>query len=174
MGVLHGLADGDEQFEPGPDRQPVAVAVVGDRLAFDQLHHEERLAGLGGAAVVNAGDVGVVHQGQCLPLGVEPGQDHARVHADLDQLERHLAVDRLGLLGPVDGAHAPLAEDFQQRVPPGDDLPRDESKRTVRRRLARERGDRGFRSRSPVASSAGRRISEAGSRIVSRGQAGRF
>ena len=26
-----------------------------------------------------------------------------------------------GLLGPVDGAHAPLAEDFEQRVPAGDD-----------------------------------------------------
>ena len=29
-----------------------------------------------------------------------------------------------GLLGPVDGAHAPLAEDFEQRVPAGDHLAR--------------------------------------------------
>ena len=74
------------------------------------------------AAVVDAGDVGVVHQGQRLPLGVEPGQHRARVHADLDQLERHLPLDRLSLTGPVDGAHPPLAEDFEQRVPAGDDL----------------------------------------------------
>ena len=26
------------------------------------------------------------------------------------------------LTGPVNGAHAPLAEDFEQRVPAGDDL----------------------------------------------------
>ena len=87
------------------------VAVVGDRHALDQLHDEERLAGRGGAAVVDAGDVRVVHQRQRLPLGVEPGQDGPRVHADLDQLQRHLPLDRLGLLGPVDGAHPSLAED---------------------------------------------------------------
>ena len=97
VGVLHGLADRDEQLQPGPHREPLPVAVVGDRLALDQLHHEERLVGLGGAAVEDAGDVGVVHQGQRLPLGVEPGQDRPRVHADLDQLEGDLALDRLGL-----------------------------------------------------------------------------
>ena len=73
----------------GPDRQPATVAVLGDRLTAHQFHDEERLAGLGGAAVEDAGDVGMVHQGQRLPLGVEPSQYHARVHADLDQLQRH-------------------------------------------------------------------------------------
>ena len=88
VGVLDGLTDRDEQLQPGPDREPFAVAVLGDRLPAHQLHYEERLAGLGAAAVVHAGDIGVVHQGQRLPLGVEPGQHRARVHADLDQLER--------------------------------------------------------------------------------------
>ena len=64
VGVLHRLADRHEQLQAGPDREPQAVAVLGDRLPAHQLHHEERLAGLGGAAVVDAGDVGVVHQGQ--------------------------------------------------------------------------------------------------------------
>ena len=103
-------------------RQSLAVAVIGDRLALNELHHEERLAGLGGAAVEHAGDVGVVHQGECLPLGVEASEDRARVHADLDQLERDLAFDWCGLACPINGAHAPLAEDFEQRVPAGDDL----------------------------------------------------
>ena len=35
-----------------------------------------------------------------------------RVHPGLDQLERHLPLDRLGLLGQVDGAHAALADDL--------------------------------------------------------------
>ena len=100
------------------------VAILGDRLACDELHHEERLAGLGGAAVEHAGDVRVVHQRECLPLGVEASEDRARVHADLDQLERDLAFDRCRLACPINGAHAPLAEDFEQRVPAGDDLAR--------------------------------------------------
>ena len=49
-----------------------------------------------------------------------------------------------GLLGPVDGAHAPLAEDFEQRVPAGDDLARDGSAGAVGRRGV---GDRGVRCR---------------------------
>ena len=54
------------------------VAVVGDRDAADQLHDEVGPARLGGAGVEDPGDVGMVHQRQGLPLGLEPG-DHLRV-----------------------------------------------------------------------------------------------
>ncbi len=57
---------------------------VGDRLALDEFHHEERLTGFGRAAVEDAGDVGMVHQGQRLPLGVESSEHRTRVHPDLD------------------------------------------------------------------------------------------
>ena len=40
VGVLHGLADGDEQLQPLPRREPVLVAVLGDGHALDQLHDE--------------------------------------------------------------------------------------------------------------------------------------
>ena len=89
---------------------------------LDELHHEERLIGLRGAAVEDAGDVGVIHQGQRLTLGVEPGQHGPRIHADLDQLESDLALDGLGLIGAVNGAHPPFAEDVSERVPTRDDL----------------------------------------------------
>ena len=56
------------------------------------------------------GDVGVVHQGQRLPLGLEPGDHLLRVHARLDDLQRHLAADGRRLLGHVDDAHAPFAD----------------------------------------------------------------
>ena len=46
-------SDRHEQLQAGPDREPQAVAVVGDRLALDQLHHEERLA-----KIRSQGDVG--------------------------------------------------------------------------------------------------------------------
>ena len=75
VGVLDRLADGDEQLQPLPGREAVLVAVLGDRHALDQLHDEVRPAGAGGAGVEHPGDVGVVHQRQRLPLGLEAG-DH--------------------------------------------------------------------------------------------------
>ena len=90
--------------------EPVLVAIFGERNAFDQLHHEERPALLGRAGVENLGDIGVIHQRQRLPLGLEPRQDGPGIHARLDQLERNLPLDRLGLLGQVDAAHAPFAD----------------------------------------------------------------
>ena len=121
MRVLHGLADGDEQLQPGPDREPVPVAVVGDRHAVDQFHHEERLAGCGRAAVVHPGNVGVVHQGQRLSLGVEPSQHRAESMPILISLS---ATCRLtGSIAPP-GRRFPFPprRDLAQRVPSGDDL----------------------------------------------------
>ena len=40
----------------------------------------------------------------------------SRVHARLDDLQRHLAAHGLRLLGHVDDAHAPFADLFQQLV----------------------------------------------------------
>ena len=140
VGVLHGLTDRDEQLQTGPHRKPPLVAVRRDRSSLDKLHHEERLIGLRGTAVEDACDVGVVHERERLPLGVEPSQHRARVHPDLDQLQRHLPLDRLGLLCAVDGAHATLAENVEEGVAAGDDLARDRSTGAVGRRNLFNRG----------------------------------
>ena len=66
--------------------------------------------------VEHAGDVGVVHHRQGLPLGLEAGDHLPGVHARLDDLERDPALDRLGLLGHEDDAHAPFADLLQQLV----------------------------------------------------------
>ena len=58
----------------------------------------------------------MVHQGQGLPLGLEPGDHLAGVHARLDDLEGNLALHGLALLGHPDLAHAPFADPFQQLV----------------------------------------------------------
>jgi hypothetical protein len=71
---------------------------------------------LGGAGVEDAGDVLMVHQRQRLPFGLEASDDLGRVHAGLDDLQRHLAADRLFLLGHEDDAHAALADLLQQLV----------------------------------------------------------
>ena len=69
-----------------------------------------------GARIQHAGDVRVVHQGQRLPLGLEAGDDLPRVHAGLDQLDGDQALDRLGLLGHPDAAHAPFADLLNELV----------------------------------------------------------
>ncbi len=64
--------------------------------------------------------MGVFHQGQGLALRLEAGQDVARVHPRLDQLQGHLAADRPELLGEVDRAHPPLADLLADLVAIGD------------------------------------------------------
>ena len=41
----------------------------------------------------------MIHQRQCLTFRLEPRDDFARVHSQLDDFERHLPAQRLGLLG---------------------------------------------------------------------------
>ena len=84
----------------------VLVAVIGDPDPSHQFHHEVGPAGLGRAGVEHLGDVRVVHQRQRLALGLEPGDDLPRVHAQLDDLEGDPAAHRLLLLGHV---HHPAA-----------------------------------------------------------------
>ncbi len=116
VGMLNRLADGDEQIEAFLGCEAVAIAVLGDRDALDQLHHEEWPAGVGGTRIQNASDVGVVHDGQGLAFGLEPGDDLSGIHAGLDDLEGDLAPDRVLLLGHEDRAHAPLADFLEQLV----------------------------------------------------------
>jgi hypothetical protein len=81
----------------------------------------------------------VVHEGQRLPLRLEPGEDLGRVHAGLDDLEGDGAANRFRLLGHEDDAHAPLANPLEQLV--GPDLP---VRRFVVGRMARRGGHGGI------------------------------
>jgi hypothetical protein len=51
----------------------------------------------------------MVHQGQRLPLGLEPRDDLRGVHAQLDDLQRDLPVHRARLLGEPDFPHSAFA-----------------------------------------------------------------
>jgi hypothetical protein len=115
--VLHALADAGEQLEPVARGELAPVAVVGDGLALDILHHEVGAAAVGGAGVEDLRDAGMVHQRQRLALGVEARDDRARVHALLDDLQRDAPpANGLGLLGLVDVAHAARADAPHQAV----------------------------------------------------------
>ena len=110
MGVLDRVADGDEQFQTLAGGQVVVVAVLREGDAIDQLHHEVRPARLRGARIVDFGDVGVIHDRQGLLLGCKARDHLAGIHARLDDLQGHLAPDRLLLEGHVDDAHAAFAD----------------------------------------------------------------
>ena len=55
-----------------------------------------------------------------MPLGLEARDNLARVHARLEDLQRHLAADRFLLLGHEDNAEAAFADLFQELVGPDD------------------------------------------------------
>src|SRR5439155_268804 len=58
----------------------------------------------------------MIHQRQRLPLGFEAGDHLPSIHAGLDDFQRHLAADRLLLLGHEDDAEAPFADLLQELV----------------------------------------------------------
>jgi hypothetical protein len=65
--------------------------------------------GASGPGFQHPGDVGVVHQGQGLPLSLESRQHLLAIHAGLEELDGHRPPNRLGLLGHPDRAHVALA-----------------------------------------------------------------
>ena len=116
VGMLDGMAYIDEQAEAGFGRELVLVAELGDRHPLDQLHDEVGPAGGCGSGVEHAGNVGVVHEGQRLPLRLEVGDDLGGIHARLDDLEGDHAADGLHLFGHVDDAEAALADLLEEFV----------------------------------------------------------
>ena len=116
MSVLHRPAHVAEQLQPLAHRQLLVVAVFGDRLAFDEFHHEVRPAAVDRAGIEHPGDVRVFHQRQRLPFRLKTDQHLPRIHAGLDHLDSNPAVDRLLLLGHPDRPHPPFADLLEQFV----------------------------------------------------------
>src|SRR5436309_1680376 len=69
-----------ERFYALAVRQVVPIALLGEWDALDGLHCEVGTAVGRRAGVVDLGDGGMVHQGQGLPLRLEPRDDLIRVH----------------------------------------------------------------------------------------------
>ena len=112
----------DRPAKPLEHRQPIArahpllVAVLVDRNPGDVLHDEVRAPRLRAPGVEHLGDVRVVHQRQRLALALEASDHLLRIHAELDDLDRHAALKRLTLLGEIDAAHASLAQQAENLV----------------------------------------------------------
>ena len=88
----------------------------GDGDALDVFHDEIGSSILGLPRVENFGDGRVVHHGQGLSLGLETGDDLSCVHACLDELQGHAAVDGFVLLGDPDFSHPALADFLEEMI----------------------------------------------------------
>ena len=85
-------------------------AIVIDRLPFDILHHQERASIIGGAAIDEPGDIGVLEMGQYLPLGAEAAKSIVGIHSALDDFDGHLFAKRVVALREVNRADAAPAD----------------------------------------------------------------
>ena len=75
-----------------------------------QLHHEEWTSLSSDSGVQHTCNVGMVHQRQCLPLGLESSHNLFGVHAGLDDFQGNFAANGFRLLGHVDDSKTSFAE----------------------------------------------------------------
>ena len=116
MRVVDRMADLDEEPEALPGRKTVPIAEMGDGNALHVLHHEVRTALLRGSGVKDLRDVHMIHHGESLTLRLEAGDHLLRVHAQLDDLESDLPLDRFFLFREVDLPHPAGAEEFEEMI----------------------------------------------------------
>jgi len=115
--ILDRAADPPKKIQAPVDRQPVQLAVAVDGQAFHQLHDEVWATLRRGAAVVEAGNVGVLQPSEDLPLAEELEAGFRRVQAPAQHLDRHQPLILLVVpLPQVNRAHAAAAETAHQPV----------------------------------------------------------
>ena len=108
VGFGEGVADLEHQADALAGREPPAVAVGVDGLAFHVLHREVGQA-VGGAGVEDAGEVGVVEAGEDSAFGLEAAQ---LLVADLlaaQELEGCAALE-LGVVRQGEDPHAAFTQ----------------------------------------------------------------
>lgn len=118
MGVLNRLANRGEQLDSALDAQLGTIAKIDDRLAVDELHREERPAGIARAGVVDLGNVRVIEHRQRLAFGFEPRDQRPRVHPGFDDFQRDAPLDRLALPRLENDPETALADFANQLVGP--------------------------------------------------------
>ena len=99
VSVLDPIADVREQLKTFADREPVPVAVRGERFSSDQLHHEIRPSQVRRAGIEDLRNRGMIHECERLALSLEPRHYLRGVHPRFDHLQRDLPPDWPRLLG---------------------------------------------------------------------------
>src|SRR6266567_5679938 len=92
------------------------IAVFRDLEPTHKLHDEIWATRFGRSCIENLGDVGVVHQRQCLPLSFKPGDHALRVHSRLDDFQSDPPADRLLLFRHVNHPASALTYLLEQFV----------------------------------------------------------
>lgn len=106
-----------DQLHPCLDRQLQALAVVGDRFAFDIGQRKKWLAVGVHAGIQQLGKVGMLEPGEDVALAAEAQAQVGIGVAGAQQLQRDRApVQAVGALGQPHLAHAALAQEADQPV----------------------------------------------------------
>ncbi len=117
MGGFHRLAHGQEKLEAVVDREALLVAIPVDRAALDVFHDDVGETVLGGPAVEQPGDVGVLQAGQDPPLGLESPQQTVAVAPQRKDLDRDRLIETaVGALGSVDRPHPAHGDPLLQAI----------------------------------------------------------
>jgi hypothetical protein len=114
--MMISVADFDEKIEAILCLHLLLTTAVGDPDVTHQLFREVGASLIGGACIEYLGDVGVIHEGQCLLFSLEAGDDLFCVHDQFDDLKRDAAADRFSLFGDIDHAIATFTDAFEQLV----------------------------------------------------------
>ena len=109
MRVLDGLANLDEQFEPLAEGKFLLIAKFRDGFSRRQLHDEKRASSARCPRIEDLRDARVIHQRQRLSFGFETRDDGLRVHAQLDDFDRHFAAHWRELFRPIHDATTAFA-----------------------------------------------------------------
>lgn len=118
--VLGGVAHDAEQAQPFFDRQPLPVAMSGDRAPVHVLHDEIGRALGREAGIEQASDVRVREPRQDVRLGLEPRRGGERLRRPAKELQRDLLlVLAIGPFGQIHRSHPAMPDDV-------DDEPRAE------------------------------------------------
>src|SRR5438034_6971376 len=116
MRVLDRLADLYKELKPIICGERMLIAVFGDLDPTNQLHDEIWAPRFGRPGIKHLRDIGVVHQRQCLPLGLKPGDHALRIHSRLDDFQSDPPADRCLLFGHVNHSASAFTNLLQQLV----------------------------------------------------------
>ena len=114
VGVDHRIAHQQKQLQTLLDICFSLVAPLVERFSIQVFHGKPGHASRGGAAVHDAGDIGMIHLGDDRPFPFESLNELSIATVGADGLDRGLKVRHIHMGCQVDRTHAALADQFLQ------------------------------------------------------------
>lgn len=126
-----------EQARASGGIKRIPLAKVVDSFASNVFHHQIR-ATIHGAAIEQAGNVGMVQCCQSLPFGPKASEPFVRGRSGDDDLDSHFLPVIDNPLGSIDDAHAALADHFTDLIRSNSSSQKIITRRGFGRRLGEE------------------------------------